>query len=88
VLLAGCSTSKDAVEAEEAEVLATPPPPPEQDEWLAADSGVAEPLDLSEAIPPPVNVWATLPVAHLRPPRLPGPNQLPPSQEPGTRPRI
>jgi len=41
-----------------------------------------------EAISPSVNAWAALPAAHLPPPRLPGPNQLPPFQEPGTRPRI
>ncbi|HKQ42952.1 MAG TPA: phospholipase, partial [Pseudonocardia sp.] len=36
-----------------------------------------------EAIPPLLNAWATLPA-----PRLPGANQLPPTQETGTRPRV
>ena len=40
------------------------------------------------SIPPSVNAWATLPAAHLPPPRLPGPGQLPPTQEPGSRPRV
>jgi phospholipase C len=40
------------------------------------------------AIPPSVNAWATLPATRLPPPRLPGLEQFPPTQESGTRPRI
>ena len=40
------------------------------------------------SIPLSVNAWATLPASHLPPPRLPGPDQLPPTQEPGTRPHV
>ena len=40
------------------------------------------------AIPPSVNAWATLPATQLPLPRLPGLEQVPPTQEPGTRPRI
>jgi len=41
-----------------------------------------------EAIPPKLTAWATLPAPQLPRPRLPGANQLPPTQETGTRPRV